>query len=339
MKKYKIAFFGTPAFTTDFLDLFYNLKNAEGGSFFDLSLVITGEDKPVGRGMQMQAPAPKKWAEQLPRLLASSHPPLLLKGEFPKVLQPKKLDGEFYNILKTEHEKENFDLFIVIAYGKIIPEKIINLPKYGTINLHYSLLPKYRGASPVESAILNNETETGITIQQMKFELDAGDILFQEKIEIDENESTTELRSKLNKRALEIFPDFLKYKLGIVPLSFGEGLGVRVISQDNSQATFCKKIKKEEMDVSEDLKNKNLEIIFTKWKAFDKKIYFFIEQLPRQIFAKFATSSKEGEPRTIRIKITEMKKENGEIKIIKLLPESKKEISLLDFENSYGKLF
>jgi methionyl-tRNA formyltransferase len=247
----------------------------------------------------------------------------------PKVFQPKKLDEEFYNILKTEHEKENFDLFIVIAYGKIIPEKIINLPKYGTINLHYSLLPKYRGASPIESAILNNETETGITIQQMKFELDAGDILFQEKAKVDENETTTELRNKLNKRALEIFPEFLKTKLSHSHTSsqsspnLGEG-----VEQKNEEATFCKKIKKEDLNINNILDNtslnreEKLNQIFTKYKAYDKKIYFFTEKNLQKI----------------RIKITEMKKENNEIKILKLLPESKKEINLKDFENSYDKI-
>ncbi len=301
MKKYKIAFFGTPNFTTEFLDLFISDKCKD---FLDLSLIITGQDKPVGRGMQMQSPLPKKWAEK-----NAMH-----------FFQPKKLDEDFYNTLKTEHEKENFDLFIVIAYGKIIPKNIINLPKYGTINLHYSLLPRYRGASPVESAILDNENETGITIQQMQFELDAGNILFQEKIEILETETTTDLRDKLNKRAIEIFPEFLENLLIHKNISN--------IKQNETKANFCKKIKKEDLNITNILQNINLNKeeklldIFTKWKAYDKKIYFFTKKNNQEL----------------RIKITEMEIESRKIKIVKLLPESKKEISLNDFENSYGKI-
>lgn len=300
LKNKNIAFFGTPTFIVEFLELFKNLG-------INIRLIVTGEDKPVGRGMQMQKPAPAKWAE------ASI-----------EVVQPKKLDEDFYNFLKQKHEEENFDLFIVIAYGKIIPEKIINLPKFGTINLHYSLLPKYRGASPVESAILNGETESGITIQQMVYKLDAGDILFQEKMNIEENDTTGMLRAKMNKRAIEIFPEFLEFmfsdKTNPPTQSFD------VTKQDEKEATVCGKFKKEDLDVTEDIQNQDLETIFKKYKAFDRKIFFFFAPLARQ-----------GE--RIRVKITEMCKTPGGLQIIKVLPESKKEISKSDFENSFGKIF
>ena len=186
-KDKRIAFFGTPDFTVEFLELFKSIG-------LDISLIVTGEDRPFGRGMQLKSPAPKIWAEE----------------NSIKFLQPKKLDQEFYGQLKNE----NWDLFIVIAYGKIIPENVINLPKFGTINLHYSLLPKYRGASPVEAAILNNEVETGLTIQQMVYKLDAGDILYQEKLVIDKEDTASILRNKLNEKAIEIFPDFLDSLFG-----------------------------------------------------------------------------------------------------------------------------
>ena len=248
----KIVFFGTPSFTVDFLDLFKSLNLKVVG-------VVTGEDKPVGRGMQMQSPIPKKWAEE---------------NGIP-FFQPKKLDDDFYKTLKDLEA----DLFIVIAYGKIIPEKFINTPEFGTINLHYSLLPKYRGASPVESAILAGDTETGITIQQMAFKLDSGNILFQERLEILDMETTKELRAKLNKRALEIFPEFLQQLFGnYLPLLKGKGtLGakqVRGILQDESKATFCGKFKKEDFDVTKEMLENNLNQIYLKYKAFDKKIYF-----------------------------------------------------------------
>lgn len=275
-KNKKIAFFGTPDFTIEFLELFKNIG-------LNISLIVTGEDKPFGRGMQMKKPAPKIFAE---------------KNNI-KYLQPNKLS-------EIKNDLQDFDLFIVIAYGKIIPEKIINLPKFGTINLHYSLLPKYRGASPVESAILNDDKETGITIQQMVYKLDAGNILFQEKINIDEKETANELRNQLNKKALEIYPEFLEKFFNS---------NIKSETQEETQTTVCGKFTKADFDVTKALQEKDLQEIFLKYKAFNKRIYFFF-----------------GENK-LRVKITEM---NGN-EILKVLPENKKEISLKDFENSFGK--
>ncbi len=276
----KIAFFGTPNFTVDFLKLFKSLN-------LNISLIVTGEDKPSGRGMLMHSPGPKTFGDE--------------NGI--KVLQPKKLDTEFFNSIKDE----NFDLFVVIAYGKIIPENVINLPRFGTINLHYSLLPKYRGASPVESAILNGDSVTGIAIQQMVYKLDAGNILFQEELPILSNETTSILRTKLNTRALEIFPEFLE--------NFFAG-NIQSITQDESLATSCGKFKKEDLDVTNDLKENNLGMVFKKYKAYDKKVYFFHTFKGKKI----------------RVKITDMDSE----KILKVLPESKKEILKDEFESAFG---
>lgn len=275
-KNKKIAFFGTPDFVVEFLKLFKTLN-------LNLELIVTGEDKPFGRGMQMKSPAAKKFGEE----------------NNIKVLQPKKLS-------EIESELQDFDLFIVIAYGKIMPERIINLPKHGTINLHYSLLPKYRGASPVETAILIGDTETGITIQQMVYKLDAGNILYQEQVEILETETTTELRNRLNEEAIRIFPNFL-----------GDFFSEKIapIPQNDSLSTSCGKFSKQDFDVTQDLKTNNLDLVYKKFKAFDKRIYFFHNSL--------------------RIKITDMNSNE----ILKVLPESKKEISITDFENSYGKIF
>jgi methionyl-tRNA formyltransferase len=277
----KIIFFGTPQFTTDFLETF---KSAG----FEIVGIVTGEDKPVGRGQQMHKPAPKVWGEE------NSIP----------VLQPTKLDDAFFE----EVQKYSADLFIVIAYGKIIPQRVIDLPKFGTINLHYSLLPKYRGASPVESAILNNEKVSGITIQQMVYELDAGNILFQEEMKIEDNDTTETLREKMNRRAQEIFPEFLNN------LFSGN---ISSLVQDSTLATKSGKFKKEDMDVTKYIKEKDLNKIYTMYKVFPRKIYFF-----------------HGE-NNLRVKITSMIDGN----ITKLLPESRKEISVQEFETSFGKIF
>lgn len=210
----KIAFFGTPDFTTDFLDLF-----VEQG--FSPSLVVTNPDRPVGRGMTLQSPAPKVWADE----------------HAISVLQPESLDDAFFDILSAQ----SWDLFIVIAYGKIIPERVITLPKYGTINLHYSLLPKYRGATPVESAILNGDTVTGITIQHMRFKLDSGPILAQKEFPIDSTDTTPSLRTKLNTEALTMFPSVLK-------AMFDES--ITPTEQPEEGATRCGKINKEDGELN-----------------------------------------------------------------------------------------
>jgi methionyl-tRNA formyltransferase len=277
----KIIFFGTPQFTTDFLETF---KSAG----FEIVGIVTGEDKPVGRGQQMHKPAPKVWGEE----------------NSISVLQPTKLDDAFFE----EIQKYSADLFIVIAYGKIIPQRVIDLPKFGTINLHYSLLPKYRGASPVESAILNNEKVSGITIQQMVYELDAGNILFQEEMKIEDNDTTETLRENMNRRAQEIFPEFLNN------LFSGN---IFSLVQDSTLATKSGKFKKEDMDVTKYIKEKDLNKIYTMYKVFPRKIYFF-----------------HGE-NNLRVKITSMIDGN----ITKLLPESRKEISVQEFETSFGKIF
>jgi methionyl-tRNA formyltransferase len=213
-----IAFFSTPAFTTDFLDTLV----AAG---YSPSLVVTGPDRPVGRGMVMTAPEPKVWG--------TTHNI--------KVLQPEKLDDTFFE----EVSKTEWDLFVVVAYGKIIPEHVINLPKYGTINVHYSLLPKYRGATPTESAILNGDTVTGVTIQQMVYQLDAGDILATREVAIDPTDTTPTLRAKLNAEALTLLPQTIA--------QIFDGSITRT-PQDESLATKCGKFTKEmgKLDLSDD---------------------------------------------------------------------------------------
>ena len=204
-----IAFFGTPPFTTDFLDTLV----ATG---YSPRLVVTAPDRPVGRGMLMTAPEPKVWAD--------------VKGI--KVLQPEKLDDAFF----AELSETQWDLFVVVAYGKIMPERVINLPKFGTINVHYSLLPKYRGATPTESAILNGDATTGVTIQQMVYKLDAGDILSTKEVSIDPTDTTLTLRDKLNKQALTLLPETINHIF--------DGTITR-ISQDESLVTTCGKFTKD----------------------------------------------------------------------------------------------
>lgn len=229
-KPYRIAFWGTPALTVPFLDMLH----AEG---FTPVVVITGEDKPQGRGMTITPPAPKVWAQE----------------HGVRILQPKKLDDDFYKAL----EALNLDLSIVVAYGKIIKEPMINLPKHGTINVHYSLLPKYRGATPVEAALLAGDTKTGIAIQQMVYDLDAGDIIANKEINIPTIMRKKELFSILNTEAVktlsQILPDILEGKIT------GQ-------QQDPAQATHCGKISKQDGEI---VLGENHQNNWNKWRAYE----------------------------------------------------------------------
>lgn len=274
-KNPSFVFFGTPDVASGTLEI---LKT----SGFIPELIVTSIDKPQGRKMIISPSEVKVWA---------------VENNIP-MLQPEKLDENFTKSLMTK----DYDLFIVVAYGKIIPERILKIPKLGSVNIHYSLLPKYRGASPVEAAILNGEIETGITIQQMAFKMDAGDILLQEKVEIGETETAPELR----KRLIKIGGDLLSSNLENII----DGK-LTPVAQDESGITFCKKIKKEDGEVH--LETDNDVELYNKFRAY--------YNWPR-IFYMYEGS---------RIIITDAELINGKFQIKKVLPEGRKEIKYEDF--------
>lgn len=167
-----IVFMGTPEFAVPCLErLISDGHNVKG--------VFTQPDKPKGRGHKMQFPPVKECA---------------VDAGIP-VYQPLKMkDGEAISIL----EKLNPELIIVVAYGKILPKEILDYPKYGCINMHASILPRYRGAAPIQWSVLNGEKISGVTAMQMDVGLDTGDMLLTKTVEIDENETAGELHDKLS---------------------------------------------------------------------------------------------------------------------------------------------
>jgi len=179
----RIIFLGTPQFAVASLE-----KLIEAGA--KIVAVVTAPDKPAGRGMHLQPSAVKTCA---------------LKYEIP-VLQPTNLkDDSFLNNLKSF----NADLQVVIAF-RMLPEKVWNMPPLGTINLHASLLPNYRGAAPINWAIINGEKETGVTTFLLQHEIDTGDILLQEKIEITENSNAGILHDALMTLGAEVIVNTVK---------------------------------------------------------------------------------------------------------------------------------
>ena len=170
----KIIFMGTPDFARDSLEAVYNAG-------YEIIGVVTNPDRPKGRGMKMIPSSVKEFA---------------LEKEL-KIYQPEKVKNniEFIDEIKSL----NPDVICVVAYGKILPEEILNIPKLGCINVHGSLLPKYRGAAPIQWAVLNGDKETGVTTMYMDKGMDTGDMILKEKVTIGEDETTGELWDRLSK--------------------------------------------------------------------------------------------------------------------------------------------
>lgn len=167
-----ILFMGTPDFALESLKALYEAKHKIIG-------VVTNIDKPKGRGMKLVASPVKEFA--LEKNL--------------KIFQPQKVrnNPEFIEEVKNL----NPDLICVVAYGKILPKELLDIPKYGCVNVHGSLLPEYRGAAPIQWAVLNGDKKTGITTMFMDVGMDTGDMILKEEVDIGENETTGELWDRL----------------------------------------------------------------------------------------------------------------------------------------------
>lgn len=267
-------FWGTPDVASETLE---KLKQ-EG---YLPSLIVTSPDARSGRGLIMNPSPVAKFAEQ---------------NNIP-CLKPEKLDSEIINTLKAT----GYELAIVVAYGKILPAEILNIPKLGSFNVHYSLLPKYRGASPVETAILNGDKETGVTIQKMVYEMDAGDIVARESTPIGDTETAPELRSRLieigSKLLIQTLPKIIDKKLKPVP-------------QNPTEVTFCKKIKKEDGLIK---LSDNPILNFNKFRAY--------KHWPRIFFIDNSSGINK------RVIITDAKLENDKFVIHKVIPEGGKEMT------------
>jgi methionyl-tRNA formyltransferase len=179
----RIVFMGTPEFAVESLDAMIKAGLTIVG-------VVTAPDKPAGRGLKMNESPVKKYA---------------LKSGL-KILQPEKLKNEQF---LTELRSLNADLQVVVAF-RMLPEVVWNMPPKGTINLHASLLPQYRGAAPINWAIINGEKETGVTTFKLQHEIDTGNILLQEKIEVGDNETAGELHDRMKVIGAKLLVDTIK---------------------------------------------------------------------------------------------------------------------------------
>lgn len=181
----KIVFMGTPDFAQESLKALF-----EAGH--EIKLVVTNPDRPKGRGMKMVASPVKEFA---------------LEKDL-QVVQPEKVKNNVKFIDKLKQIKP--DVICVVAYGKILPKEILEIPPKGCINVHGSLLPKYRGAAPIQWAVLNGDKTTGITTMYMDEGMDTGDMILKQEVEIGDDETTGELWDRLSKIGAELLVETLK---------------------------------------------------------------------------------------------------------------------------------
>ncbi|PJE74396.1 MAG: methionyl-tRNA formyltransferase [Candidatus Taylorbacteria bacterium CG10_big_fil_rev_8_21_14_0_10_41_48] len=283
------AFFGTPELAVTILD---ELKTVG----LVPAVIVTRPDKPKGRGGHSSPPPTKEWA---------------IENDV-DALQPEKIKGEFLEEIKNTE----WDVFVVAAYGKILPKELLDIPKKGTLNVHPSLLPKLRGPSPIRSAILTDEKETGVSVMLLDEEMDHGPIIAQARVELEEwPPRAALLEGVLAKEGGQLLAE-------VLPLWINDEIDSK--EQDHSKATTCSFLKKEdaEINLADDPYQNLLKI--RGYEGWPGAFTFFERNLPGQTGGK-----------RIRVVITDAHIDtSGALVIDKVIPEGKKEMLSADFERS-----
>jgi len=299
----KIIYFGTPEIAVETLTSLYHEKDIE------ILAVVTQVDKEVGRKKILTATPVKIAAEQLNL----------------KVLEAKN-KAELVKLL----EEFDVDFFVVFAFGMILTKRALNMPQIAPINIHASLLPKYRGASPIQESLKNGESKTGISIMKMDEELDSGDIYTTKTIDIDENDTYISLSEKISNLSATTLPEILREI---------ESKELILTPQDNEKAIYCKKIRKEDGEINFNKSAKEIQntlraytpwpLIWTKYK--NKKIKIIETEI----------SDRNIEPGKFIIEnnILLIGTKEGSLKPQILQVEGKKEMNIKSFLNGYQNLF
>ncbi len=297
-----ICYFGSGDFSRKFLEtLLFLLPKS-----INISLVVTKMDREKGRGKHLQ-PTPVK------QLATSRNIPVY---DNENIRSP-----DFYEFLKNKKH----DVYVVCDYGKIIPENIFMIPKYKTLGIHPSLLPQYRGPSPIQTALLNRDRFTGTTVFLINKDMDAGDILVQEKLEITDSDDYITLSDKLVDISVKCLIEVLRNIDMITP-----------IPQDHSKATFTKMITKEDGKIDW---TRPATYIDGQVKAFVEwpRAYFKFENRIVKILSSFVSPEKAGVPGTV-VKIDNfIHVSTGEncLGIKHILPENSKPMDARSFVNGY----
>ncbi|MDD5341188.1 MAG: methionyl-tRNA formyltransferase [Patescibacteria group bacterium] len=305
-KKAKIIFMGTPDFGLPVLKYLIEQTNVVAA--------VTQPDKKVGRSQTLTPSPIKRFA---------------IEKNIP-VFQPEqvKANSEFIKQIKDL----NPDLIVVVAYGFILPKAILGIPKFGAINIHASLLPKYRGASPIQSAILNGDEETGVSLMLLDEAMDHGPILAQKKVKILPYDDFESLHDKLaglgSELLMETLPDYLAGK-------------IQGKKQKDAEATYCQLIKKEDGKI--DWNKPAIEIerqvrafnpwpgAFTNWEGKNLKILksevHELEQVSRVVGEVYEVNN-----------VLKVQCGRGQLELIELQLEGKNKMSAKEFLNGYAKI-
>ena len=302
----RIVFAGTPKFAVESLAILHK-------SDHEIIAVYCQPDRPKGRGKVLTACPVKLYAEQHNLL----------------VIQPE----DFSN---GQNQKEfaslNPDVMVVAAYGQILPINTLQTPKFGCINIHASLLPRWRGAAPIERAILSGDKETGISIMQMNEGLDTGDVLLTQKHLISNNETSQSLTESLSFIGAELILETLD-RLNELP----------AIPQNNDDATYAKKISKVEAQIDWSQSAENISLMIrafnprpiaktnAKAKQFEKKVIRIIEAETVQ----YESSKTPGTIVELGKGICYVATGNGILNLIKVQLTGKNKVSINDFNNAY----
>ncbi len=302
---YKIAFLGTPLFAVP------SLAALQGNSNFEISKVYTQPDRPSGRGKKLK-PSPIKIAAQ----------DFSLPVETPeKISQPEVID-----FIKSE----KIDIGVVVAYGQLLSEDFLKAFRYGCVNVHSSLLPRWRGAAPMQRALMAGDAVTGVSLQKVVKKLDAGDVIAESHLKITLDLGATSLYATLSQQGAKLLVENLK--------PFMEGR-LDPIPQDESAVTYAKKISKEEGLV--DWKKSALEI-HNKIRGLDMGGPFAFSHFKNKTLKLHKSTPIEGDHQAQPGMIVDVKKESflvacgqGELELHVVQPESKAKMKAADFIRGY----
>lgn len=293
----KVVFMGTPQMAVPTLrELLDN--NIE------VPLVITQTDKPKGRGKQMQAPPVKEFA--------------LEKGI--EVYQPQSLRNNEEALEKIKSVDPDF--LVVVAYGKILPQEVLDAPKFAPVNVHFSLLPKYRGAAPVNWAVINGEKETGVATMLMDAGLDTGDILLVESTPIEK------------KTALDIAEELSESGAKLLIKTLNEFENITPVKQNEEEMTYAPLMKKDDGRVDWSMSAEKIECMirgFQPWPA----VYSTLNGKTVKLFSAEVVKASEGladgEVYDVTKKSFSIKCGEGGLKVLELQPEGKKRMPVGSF--------
>lgn len=282
----QFAFFGTPYVARDTLAAL-----CEAG--YTPSVVVTSPPARKGRGLQLQPCETEVFARE---------------RDIP-VLTPNTLDDAFLSALAAYE----CSFAIVVAYGKMLPQATIDAFPHGVLNVHYSLLPQYRGASPVETALRNGDSVTGVTIQRMVLAMDAGDILAQREERILDTDTTLSLRPRLIRLGSELLIETLP------SLISGSAIAT---PQDHSLATRASKIAKTEGELA--LSSQSDDVLWRTYRA--------LAESPGTYF--YAHKNTDGVTKRLRVKVYSAQMQNGRFTVDRIIPEGKSELPFTWLEDS-----